>query len=135
MLMVIAIFALFVTVFLIGKMSLLYCQPIFLTSIRMICADFLSWPEISLIIAATSTVIGWSVLHRVIQTWYVDTLCKWMEYAYWRNRGLDDFVRNGSMGSCTIFVDYKIFLGYMISLMMISNIFCYNSAWVCIHEG
>jgi len=38
---VIAIFAVFATVFPIGKMALLYTQPIFLTSIRMICAGIL----------------------------------------------------------------------------------------------
>ena len=38
---IIAIFALFATVFPIGKMALLYTQPIFLTSIRMICAGVL----------------------------------------------------------------------------------------------
>ncbi len=38
---VIAIFAVFATVFPIGKMALLYVQPIFLTSIRMICAGIL----------------------------------------------------------------------------------------------
>jgi len=41
MLEVIIIFALFATVFPIGKMSLLYVQPIFLTSIRMICAGII----------------------------------------------------------------------------------------------
>lgn len=41
MLMVIIIFALFATVFPIGKMSMVYVQPIFLTSMRMIWAGIL----------------------------------------------------------------------------------------------
>jgi len=238
MLEVIVIFALFATVFPIGKMSLLYCQPIFLTSIRMICAGllliayhfityrqkggtqkivfdtslmwniillsvfnvyltnvcefwglqylssgkacfiynlspfisalisyfifsevmtykkwiglfigfsgffpillhntavetavggigFLSWPELSLMTAATSTVIGWIIMRRVVQA------------------GVPVFYANGwsmlvgGIGALVTsyiteswnpmpFVDYKIFLGYMIIIMLISNIFCYN---------
>jgi len=238
MLMVIAIFALFATVFPIGKMSLLYCQPIFLTSIRMICAGFLligyyciacrwknhkkiridyslvgnilllalfnvyltnvcefwglqylsagkacfiynlspfisalisyfifaeimtfkkwlglcvgfsgffpillnststeaavggigflSWPEISLMTAAISTVIGWIIMRRVVQTTGIPVFYAngWSMLIGGIGALITSYVTE--IWDPVPFVDYKIFLGYMTILMLISNIFCYN---------
>jgi len=230
---VIAIFALFATVFPIGKLALLYAQPIFLTSIRMICAGillivyhwwssydrvkvtrqliynilllsflniyltnvcefwglqylnaskacfiynlspfasaffsyiwlgeimtskkwlgllvgflgffpillsssapeeaiggvgFLSWAELSLIVAAISTVIGWIIMRQVVRNG--------MSVLYangWSMLigGVGALATSYAVESWSPwpFINFNVFLGYMVILMIISNIFAYN---------
>lgn len=87
---------------------------------------FLSWPEIALITAATATVIGWILMRSVLQ--------KGVSVSY--ANGVSMFV-GGIVALGTSYLvepwnplpytnGYYFFL-YMIVLMLISNMFCYNA--------
>ncbi len=233
MIEVIAIFALFATVFPIGKFAFLYSQPIFLTSIRMVCAGsilyfyscffgakqpksdasfylylilltifniyltnvcefwglqylsiaktsfiynlspfisallcyvlygermtvrkwlglligflgfvpillqssqaedliggigFLSWPELSLLTAATSTVIGWIVMQKMAKEGFSVVYVNGISMFF---GGIVALITSYfvEVWDPYPYTELKPFLWYMIVLMCISNIFAYN---------
>lgn len=86
---------------------------------------FLSWAELSLITAAIATVLGWIVMRQVV--------LKGMSVLY--ANGWSMLI--GGLGALLTsyvvepwspypYTDPMLFLWYMLILMLISNIFCYN---------
>lgn len=86
---------------------------------------FLSWAEIALIVAAISTVIGWIIMQQVVRNG--------MSVLYangWSMLigGIGALMTSYAVESWNPwpFDDFNTFFGYMIILMLLSNIFCYN---------